>query len=215
MEQVGVWSFAQAGPPQWPAGSGASRRREDAAVGADEPVEPGPRGSASGGFEALYREHEEAVARLCRRMLGAGPAAEDATHEVFLLAQRGQGGYDPAQPFRPWVLAIAGHHCIDQLRRRRTERRLFDAADLDASDLADPAPSPLGEALSAERRAALLDAIDALPLKFRLPLALRYFNELDYDGIAELLEITRSQVGTLLFRARRSLRERLAGEAGR
>ncbi len=208
MSQVAMWTLSHGGLSQMSAGPGASRWVEQAAVGADEPAGPGD-------FEARYREHEEAVSQLCRRMLGAGPAAEDAGHEVFLRAQRGRDGYDPAQPFRPWILAIAGHHCIDQLRRRRTEWRLFDAGDLDAADLADPAPSPLGEALRAERRAEVLAAIDALPLKFRLPLVLRYFNELDYDGIAELLQITRSQVGTLLFRARRRLRERLTGETGR
>ena len=214
MSQVAMWTFEHGGLSQMSAGPGASRRVEEAAVSADEPADPGSRGAGPGDFEARYREHEEAVSRLCRRMLGAGPAVEDAAHEVFLRAQRGRDGYDPAQPFRPWILAIAGHHCIDQLRRRRTEWRLFDAADLDAADLADPAPSPLGEALRAERRAEVLVAIDALPLELRLPLVLRYFNELDYDGIAELLQITRSQVGTLLFRARRRLRERLAGEAG-
>ncbi len=215
MSQVATWTFAYGGLSQMSTGPGASRRVKGAAVGADEPADPGPLNANPGGFEARYREHEEAVSRLCRRMLGAGPAAEDAAHEVFLRAQRGLDGYDRGQPFRPWILAIAGHHCIDQLRRRRTEWRLFDAADLDAADLADPAPSPLGEALRAERRAEVLGAIDALPLKFRLPLVLRYFNELDYDGIAELLQITRSQVGTLLFRARRRLRERLTGETGR
>ena len=91
----------------------------------------------------------------------------------------------------------------------------LDTADLDAADLADPAPSPLGEALRTERRAEVHAAIDALPLKLRLPLVLRYFNELDYDGIARLLHVTRNQVGTLLFRARRRLREQLAGGAER
>jgi RNA polymerase sigma-70 factor (ECF subfamily) len=210
-----MWSFAHGGPPRRSGGFGASRRVEEAAVGVDEPAAPGPRSRAPVDFEALYREHDAAVARLCRRMLGTGPAAEDAAHEVFLRGQRGLDGYDPAHPFRPWILAIAGHHCIDQLRRRRTEWRLFDAADLDAADLADSAPSPLGEALRTERRAEVHAAIDALPLKLRLPLVLRYFNELDYDGIAELLHVTRNQVGTLLFRARRRLRDQLAGGAER
>ncbi len=207
-----MWTLSYGGVSQMSAGPGASRRVEGTAVGVDEPADPGPLDANPGGFEARYREHEEAVSRLCRRMLGAGPAVEDAGHEVFLRAQRGRDGYDPAQPFRPWILAIAGHHCIDQLRRRRTEWRLFDAGDLDAADLADPAPSPLGEALRAERRAEVLGAIDALPLKFRLPLVLRYFNELDYDAIAEALGVTRGQVGSLLFRAKRTLRERLSPE---
>jgi RNA polymerase sigma-70 factor (ECF subfamily) len=50
-------------------------------------------------------------------------------------------------------------------------------------------------------------AISELPLKYRLPLVLRYFSELDYAAIAEVLGVTRGQVGSLLFRARCLLRE--------
>jgi RNA polymerase sigma-70 factor (ECF subfamily) len=57
----------------------------------------------------------------------------------------------------------------------------------------------------------VLEAIDALPLHYRLPLVLRYFHELDYEGIAEVLNLSRSQVGTLLFRAKRRLRLELSG----
>ena len=55
------------------------------------------------------------------------------------------------------------------------------------------------------------EVIDALPLHFRLPLVLRYFHELDYEGIADVLNLGRSQVGTLLFRAKRRLRLELSG----
>ena len=90
MSQVAMWTFAHGALSQMSAGPGASRRVEEAAVGADKPADPGSRGADPGGFEARYREHEEAVSQLCRRMLGAGPAAEDAGHEVFLRAQRGR-----------------------------------------------------------------------------------------------------------------------------
>jgi RNA polymerase sigma-70 factor (ECF subfamily) len=57
----------------------------------------------------------------------------------------------------------------------------------------------------------VLEAIDALPLRYRLPLVLRYFHELDYEGIADVLNLSRGQVGTLLFRAKRRLRQELSG----
>ena len=52
-------------------------------------------------------------------------------------------------------------------------------------------------------------AIESLPLKYRLPLVLRYFSEYDYAAIAAALDVTPNQVGSLLFRAKRLLRERL------
>ena len=162
-------------------------------------------------LEALFAEHAPAVGRLCRRMLGPGMSAEDAAQEVLARAQLALSDFEPGRPFRPWLLAIAGNHCVDQLRRRRAEIRIFDARDVEASGLADPGPSPLNQMSGREERAEVLGALDALPHKYRLPLMLRYFNEFDYDGIAEVLGVTRGQVGSLLFRAKRELRSRLAG----
>ena len=48
---------------------------------------------------------------------------------------------------------------------------------------------------------------------YRVPLVLRHFADLDYAAIAELLGVSRNQVGTLLLRARRRLRTALGGEA--
>lgn len=160
-------------------------------------------------FEQLFSEQADAVQRLCRRLLGP-EAAGDAAHEIFLRAQRGFETWDAGRPFRRWLLAVAGNYCIDQLRRRSREKRVFDSRDLDPGDLLDPGPSPLRLTLHAEETQQLLGALEELPEKYRLPLVLRYFQELDYDAIGDVLDVSRNQVGTLLFRAKRRLREALA-----
>jgi RNA polymerase sigma-70 factor (ECF subfamily) len=180
-------------------------------LGGEQPVEGSARVGDPEAFDALFRAHSSDVARVCRRMLGSETAAQDATQEVFLRARRGFPSYDPDRPFRPWLLGVAGNYCIDQLRRRSREAHLFDAGDLEADDLSDPGESPLSRALADEKRAQVLGAIDALPLHYRLPLVLRYFQELDYEGIADVLSLSRSQVGTLLFRAKKRLRLELSG----
>jgi RNA polymerase sigma-70 factor (ECF subfamily) len=165
-------------------------------------------------FAELYRAHEPDVARLCRRLLGPGAAAEDATGEVFLRARRSLDGFRAGRPLRPWLLAIAGHHCIDQIRRGRAEALLFDGGDSRPDELAGSGPSPLQQVLRAEARQATLAAIDALPARYRVPLVLRYFAELDYAAIADALGTTPNQVATLLFRAKRRLRSELAPGSG-
>ena len=172
---------------------------------------PGPPRSGSGDFGELFRAYRGDVERVCRRMLGES-AAQDAASEVFLRAQRAQSSYDQERPFRPWLLGIASHHCIDQLRRRARETRLFDAEDLGELDLAHPGPSPLRQLAESEQRREILDAIDSLPRKYRLPITLRYYEELDYAAIAELLCVERTQVGTLLFRAKQRLRAALSAD---
>jgi RNA polymerase sigma-70 factor (ECF subfamily) len=165
-------------------------------------------------FGELFAHFDADVARLCRRLLRDLPAAEDAKSEVFLRAQRSFATYDPGQPFRRWLLSIAGHHCTDQLRRRQTEARIFHPAELEQEALPSDAPSPLRQLLRAEQRDRLLEAIEALPSKYRLPLVLRYQAELDYAGIAEILQVPRERVGTLLFRAKARLRRDLAESEG-
>lgn len=161
-------------------------------------------------FGELFSLFEQDVVQLCRRLLGDLPAAEDARSEVFLRAQQSLAGYDPAQPFRRWLLAIAGHHCTDLLRRRKTEARLFDPADHVGEQHASDAPSPLRQLLSAEQRDHLVAEIESLPPRYRIPLVLRYQAELDYAAIAEILQVPPGQVGSLLFRAKARLRVALS-----
>ena len=163
-------------------------------------------------FDRAFASHEADVARVCQRLLGAREEARDASHEIFLRARRSLPTYDPTRPLRPWLLRIAGNYCIDQLRRRAQEQRVF--VDLDpglatpdtASGGSDGA-SPLSRMLVREEREAIARAIGDLPLQYRLPLLLRYFGELDYTAIGEALGVPRGQVGSLLFRAKRMLRE--------
>jgi RNA polymerase sigma-70 factor (ECF subfamily) len=161
-------------------------------------------------FAELFAAHSESVGRLCRRMLGSDEEAKDARSEVFLRASESLGGYDAERPFRTWLFAIAAHHCVDRLRRRAVEGRLFESGELSEETLPSAAPSPLTSALARERQGELLAALDTLPSRHRAPLVMRYFAELSYEAIAELLGVRVRDVGVLLFRAKLRLREVLA-----
>jgi len=183
----------------------------------EEAARAGIARARAGDAEALgevFRAWRPDVRRLCRRLLGDEAGAEDAVADTFLRAQQRLESYDASRAFRPWLLGIAAHRCVDLLRRRSAESRLFEARGLDGGDLADRGPSPLRQLVEAEERAALLAAVDALPPKYRLPLVLRHFADLDYAAIGELLGVSRNQVGTLLLRARRRLRADLGGGLG-
>jgi len=166
-------------------------------------------------FAQLFHAERDAVARLCARMLADPTAAEDAASEVFLRARRSLRRFDPERPFRGWVLGIASHYCIDQLRRRSLESRLFTAADPDDDRLRDTTPDPLKRLSNREEQRRVLAAIDALPARHRLPLVMRFYQELDYAEIGNVLGIPRSQVGSLLYRAKRALRLSLEADDAR
>lgn len=162
-----------------------------------------------GEFEARYRTHRSSVVGLCRRLLGSAEQAEDAAHEVFVRAHMHRRDYDPARSFSSWVLSIATHHCVDLLRRRSSEAKLFGAEDVERAAIATGGPGPLGLLLMRERQQELREAIRQLPSRYRVPLVLSVYREHSYDEIADALHIPRSHVAVLIFRARQRLRQAL------
>jgi RNA polymerase sigma-70 factor (ECF subfamily) len=159
----------------------------------------------------LYRRFSRRVLGLCLHLLGKREDAEDATSEVFMKLRTALGRYDDALPFRPWLTGVAAKHCLDRLRRRRREQRLFET-EREPAAIAEPACSPLAGLLAEEGRGALAAAIAALPERQRVPLVLRYHGELSYDEIAERLGWTRQRVAVSLFRAKQNLRRVLRAE---
>lgn len=168
------------------------------------------RGGDPDAFAWLFAQYRPGIERLCRRLLLDAASAEDATGEVFLRARRALASVDPARAFGPWLRTIATNYCLDQLRRRRTERSLFDASDLSGESLADDRPGALQAITHHQERQSVLDALDRLPAKYRVPLVLRFYRDLDYAEIADVLGVSRNQVGTLLHRAKHKLRLALA-----
>lgn len=158
---------------------------------------------------ALHARHADEVLRLCRRMLGSASDAEEARSETFLRAQQAAASWD-GRPVRAWLLGIAAHHCVDRLRRRALEGRLFEVKDLAEGELAAPAPGPLTLLLARERSAQLEAALGSLPDKYRAPLALRFLADQSTSEIAATLGVTEAQVAVLIFRAKSKLREAFA-----
>jgi RNA polymerase sigma-70 factor (ECF subfamily) len=90
------------------------------------------------------------------------------------------------------------------------ETRIFAEAEM--QDSADPGAGPLTRLLCLERRGAVMAAVADLPESYRVPLILRYYEELTYDEIAAALHLTRQNVAVLLFRAKKRLRQILAAD---
>jgi len=184
--------------------AGAAPLRAVAATGPSSPLD----------HAGLVSHYGEEVLRLCRRMLGHAHDAEDARSETFLRAQQAAASWD-GRPVRAWLLGIASHHCVDRLRRRALEGRLFEARDLGEDDLPAQAASPLSLLLARERSGQLESALAELPDKYRAPLVLRFLADQSYAEIAAALGVSDAQVAVLVFRAKARLREALAADPRR
>ena len=155
-------------------------------------------------FEVLVERYKDAVQNLAYRMLGNATEAEDVTQEVFVRAYTQLATYKSAHKFSTWLLSIASHLAIDQLRRRRfLALPLEDVPFLEW--IADLGTGPEQSALQGEQQDEIQTYLQRLPSKYRAVIVLRYWYDLSYEEISTALHLTPALVKARLHRARELL----------
>lgn len=163
-------------------------------------------------FGDLCDRYARIVGVLALQKVGNAGDAEDVVQEAFLKAYAALGELEDPERFGSWLYGIAFRAAIDHHRRR--ERRGGGALSLDALrerqvDLA-AADEPAVDGLARrESSARVLEALGALPDKYRLVLTLRYQAALSYKEIAEHLGEPPGTVANRIHRAAAMLKERL------
>jgi len=160
-------------------------------------------------FTDLVLDYQRSVYNLTYRMLGDTVEAEDAAQEAFLRAYRNLERYDSQRPFKTWVLSIASHYCIDVIRKRRLSWLSLD--DLLPAQMMAAIENRSAEelAIDAERERSVQELLTLLKPDERAIIILRYWNDLSYEEIAEILETNVGVVKSRLFRARQALANRV------
>ena len=158
-------------------------------------------------FSRLVGAYQRPVYNLCYRMLGNAPEAEDAAQETFVRMFTKLHTYQPERKLSSWVLSIASHYCIDRLRRRRGQWLSLDEEPM-ATTLPSHNRGPEEMALREESRDEVQRLVDSLPPPYRVPLILRYWHDLSYIEIAEVMGLTVQAVKSRLHRARLQMIEK-------
>ena len=149
-------------------------------------------------LELLYRERFDAFLQTATAYTGDVDAGWETVHDAFALALRRRRAYRGDAPLEAWVWKILINVAHDQLRRRkRGQRPTVDRSDRHASSVERSAEDDI--------RTELL----RLPRRQRLAVFLRYYADLDYDAIADILGVKTGTVAASLNAARRSLRAEL------
>jgi RNA polymerase sigma factor (sigma-70 family) len=155
-------------------------------------------------FSVLVERYKDAVQNLAYRMLGNVTEAEDITQETFVRAYTQLATYKAVHKFSTWLLSIASHLAIDQLRRRRfLALPLEDVPFLEW--IVDMGISPEQSALQGEQQDEIQSYLERLPAKYRAVIVLRYWYDFSYEEIATALKLTPPLVKARLHRARELL----------
>jgi RNA polymerase sigma-70 factor (ECF subfamily) len=154
-------------------------------------------------FTYLVETYQKPVFNLCYRMLDNPGDAEDAAQETFLRAYKSLKYYDNSRPFPTWLLSIAAHYCIDQIRKRRMTVVSMD--DLPYLELPDDAPGPETSLSRLEEQKRVRTLLEELSPTDRAAVIMYYWYDFSYEEIGEALSLTLSAVKSRLHRARRDM----------
>jgi RNA polymerase sigma-70 factor, ECF subfamily len=163
-------------------------------------------------FEQLIERHQALVAGTAARMLGSNSDVEDIAQQVFIRVWKSAARYRPRAKFTTWLLKITRNLVFNELRRTKRRAQMPLQADPQGEEIAlpdDVTVAPDASLLELELARAIEDAITQLPETQRMALILRRYEELSYEDIAEVLDLSVPAVKSLLFRARTELRSRL------
>jgi RNA polymerase sigma-70 factor (ECF subfamily) len=163
----------------------------------------------------LVDAHARMVGTVIWRATGNRDAVEDLAQETFLRVFRGLAYFDRRSRVSTWIYTIAHRVAIDHLRAAgRWRYESFDPTADDARRAVETwretAASAEAHVIREEEARRVQEALARLPDKYRLPLTYATIEGLDYPTIAVMLGVTVGSVKTLVFRARRMLRDALA-----
>jgi RNA polymerase sigma-70 factor (ECF subfamily) len=154
-------------------------------------------------FEQIVLRHQALVWSTACRYLNAPTEAEDVSQEAFLRVLDAAPRYRPTAQFKTYLLQIVARLCLDRLRKKRP---LYTD---NLPERPDDGKTPDDALIEQERHQQVRWAMEQLAPQQRMALSLRYDNDLSYEEIADVLQVSVKAVERSLARGRATLAVRL------
>jgi len=162
-------------------------------------------------LRVLFEAYKDRVYSLAIRFTGDEAAAKDITQDVFLKLFSHIGQFRGEAELSTWLYRLVSNACMDEHRRRR--RLVPLTGERVERHREERGPQEIGFARR-EVRGAVQSAVSELSPKLRLPILLRYLEDLSYEEIATALGCTKGTVASRLNRGHRALARKLASLRG-
>ncbi|MET0662195.1 MAG: sigma-70 family RNA polymerase sigma factor [Ilumatobacteraceae bacterium] len=158
-------------------------------------------------LDRLLRRHYDRIHAVCRRITGSASEADDACPEALIKIVRSLPRFDGRSTFATWAYRIATNASLDELRRRKRRPSLHAVGDAAQVDVVDDAASR--RVARIDDQLAIDDALATLSDDFRVVIVLRDVVDLDYQEIADVLDLPLGTVKSRIARARAQLADEL------
>ncbi len=160
-------------------------------------------------FGVLVERYEDKMKRYARRFLFGYEEAEDLVQEVFLKAYTNIYSFDSTRKFSSWLYRIAHNEFINAIKKKGREPvPFFDPDSLFPHPIASEQTD--GEITKKETTEQLESCLDKIDAKYREILVLFYFEDMNYQQIADILQLPVATVGVRLKRGREKMKILLA-----
>ncbi|MDX1984050.1 MAG: sigma-70 family RNA polymerase sigma factor [Bryobacteraceae bacterium] len=195
----------------------------DSSMDANAQAEPawlaeGLRTGSEEAYEALIERYQSPVYNLVFRLLEDPGDASDVVQDVFFKVFRNVSAFRGTSSLRTWIYRIAVNEAHNHRRwfSRHRRRQIGLEAEEEGSFgwqdvLSDPGRTPFDLASSAETRELVEQALADVNPVFRAAVVLRDLEELSYEEIAEVLQVSLGTVKSRILRGREALRKNLEG----
>lgn len=164
-------------------------------------------------FGILQKRYKRVIGNLIKKMIRDEDDVDDLIQETFIKAYNALPSFQFSYSFSSWVYRIASNTCIDFIRKKKFNFVYIDEHtgddDSPVFEIKDTSYQPDLEYNNNERRKMLNEAIDNLPENYRVIIKLRHEDELEYQEIADKLNLPLGTVKVHLFRARKHLYDSL------
>ena len=170
-------------------------------------------------YETLISQYQQPVYNLVCRLMDNPGDASDVVQEVFLKVFRHIGSFRGQSSLKTWIYRIAVNEAHNHLRwfsrHRKREVRLEQEDGAGgrnySNTLPDPGRSPFEITAGAETMDLIGRSLARLKPIFRDAVVLRDVEDLSYEEIAEILQVSLGTVKSRILRGREALRKELAG----
>lgn len=162
-------------------------------------------------FAELFKFYQNYLFKICFSYVQNEQQALDLMQEIFIKLYKNMDKYDEKYPFHPWIRRIAVNTCINEKRKSNPPMipLRYDEDGMNIEDQLAAEEDIEKEVESHDMARIIKEHIDCLPEKQRMVIILRYYEDLSYEEIAELLHIPLGTVKTDLYRAKNALKDRL------
>jgi len=176
----------------------------------------GLRSGIEGAYEELIERYEQQIFGMVYRLLGNQSDASDVVQEVFLKVFRGVATFREQSSLRTWIYRIAVNEANNHrrwfVRHCKLEVPLEETRPEHPNSIEytpDPGRSPFEQAMDSETRTLIERALTQINPVFRTAVVLRDVQNLSYEEIAEILQVSLGTVKSRILRGREALRREL------